>query len=48
MKSINKIGLLLVTGLLLVGTYGCSGGGGTASPTPGASGTAAPTAAATP
>lgn len=45
MKSINKLGLLLVTGMLLVGTYGCSGGGSasaTASATPGAATPAAP------
>lgn len=27
MKSIKRFGVLFVTGLLIVGVYGCSGGG---------------------
>jgi len=43
MKSINKVGLLLVTGMLLVSTYGCSGGGSaTATSTPVATVTTTP------
>lgn len=36
----RTFGLLLVTGLLLFATVGCSGGGGGATPTPGATETA--------
>ena len=45
MKSINKVGLLLVTGMLLVSTYGCSDGGSasaTATSTPVATVTTTP------
>lgn len=40
MKSIKRIGLLLVTGMLAVSAFGCSGGGGEAP----ASGSPAPPA----
>lgn len=48
MKSIKNIGLLIVTGMLAVATFGCSGGGeAPASPAPSGA-PATPAASATP
>jgi hypothetical protein len=47
MKSIKRIGMLLVAGLLVVTAYGCSDNGGGANTTTTAS-PAAPAATATP
>jgi hypothetical protein len=48
MKSIKNIGLLIVTGMLAVATFGCSGGG-EAPASPAATGApATPAATATP
>jgi len=51
MKSIKKIGLFLVTGMLAMAAFGCSGGdtAGSATPGPGPAGrTGTPVATATP
>lgn len=44
MKSIKKIGLLLVTGMLAMAAFGCNGGG--TPPATGTPGTGTPPAAA--